>query len=129
MHRLPALLLIVAAIIHLLPLPGVFGAAPLARLYGVTVSDPNLLILLQHRAVLFALLALLFITAAWRPEWRTLACVMGLASTMSFLLVAQIQGGYNAQIGRVVVADVIAIVCLAGAWTLDMWLGGRARMA
>lgn len=71
-----------------------------------------------------ALLALFFIAAAG----RAIARAMELASTVSFLLLALQQGGFNAQIGRVVVADVIAIMCLAVAWSLDAWLGVRARI-
>jgi hypothetical protein len=37
--------LLVAGIIHLLPVPGVAGSGVLARLYGIEVSDPNTAIL------------------------------------------------------------------------------------
>ena len=43
--------LILVAIIHLLPLAGVLGSERLASMYGITVDDPDLLILMRHRAV------------------------------------------------------------------------------
>ena len=52
----PTVLILVAAI-HALPIMGVFAASKLAQLYGITVQDPNLELLLRHRAVLFGLLA------------------------------------------------------------------------
>ena len=44
--------LLLAALIHLVPLAGVLGADTLATLYGLDFSEPNLSILMRHRAVL-----------------------------------------------------------------------------
>jgi hypothetical protein len=75
-----AALLIVAAIIHLLPLAGVLGAERFPALYGVSVTDPNLQILLRHRALLFGLLGLFLLYAAFQPAVQPLALVAGLVS-------------------------------------------------
>jgi hypothetical protein len=112
MSRLCAVLLIVAGVIHLLPLPGVLGVPQLARLYGVDASDPNLAILLRHRAVLFGLLGAALLAAAFRPDWRLVASAVGLASAVAFLWIALAVGDYNAALQRVVVADAIAVLCL-----------------
>jgi hypothetical protein len=108
--------LLLAAIIHLLPLAGVLGHERLATLYGIDAADPNLSILLRHRAVLFGLLGAFLLVAAFRPGWQAAAFVAGLVSVVSFLLLAWSTGGYNALIGRVVAADLVALVALlAGA--------------
>jgi hypothetical protein len=112
LNRIAIACLTLAGIIHLLPITGVLGGARLTRLYGVIVDDPNLRILLQHRAVLFGLLGALFIAAAMRPELRTFALVAGLVSTASFLVIALGVGGYNPQVGRVVTADIAAVALL-----------------
>lgn len=112
LNRITIACLTLAGVIHLLPLPGVMGAGQLARLYGVATDDPNAVILLQHRALLFGLLGVLLIAAAFRPELRAVALVAGLVSTVSFLVIAWGVGGYNAQVARVVVADVLAVVLL-----------------
>ena len=111
-NRITIACLTLAGIIHLLPLPGMMGASQLRRLYGVVGDDPNVVILLQHRAVLFGLLGLLLIAAAFRAELRAVALVAGLVSTVSFLVIAWGVGGYNAQVTRVVVADLLAVVLL-----------------
>jgi hypothetical protein len=104
--------LVVAGIIHLLPLSGVLGIRRLEALYGIAVDDPNLEILLRHRAVLFGLLGLFLLIAAFRPAFRTAALAAGLASIGSFLLLAPQVGGYNAHIARVFRVDLVALVLL-----------------
>ena len=72
MRRIVAVSLLIAGIIHLLPLTGVLCAAQLERLYGLPFGQPDLLILMRHRALLFGLLGGLLVAAAFRPA-RALA--------------------------------------------------------
>jgi len=62
--------------------------------------------------VLFGLLGVLLIAAAFRPDLRAVALIAGLVSTVSFLAIAWGVGGYNAQVARVVAADLLAVVLL-----------------
>ena len=109
MRYLISVTLIIAGIIHLLPLSGVFGADRLSALYGTTLSDPNLVILMRHRAVLFGILGLFFVFAAFRPTFQPLAFLAGFISVISFLWLAWSTGNYNMQINRIVVADLVAL--------------------
>ncbi|KFX70665.1 phosphopantetheine adenylyltransferase [Pseudomonas taeanensis MS-3] len=111
-------LLIIAGIIHLLPVTGVLGAERLAALYGLAVQEPNLLILLRSRAVLFGLLGALLIYAAWRPALQPIALLGGLVSVLTFLLLAYSSPGYSDALRRVVIADWVALACLLIALTL-----------
>lgn len=113
-----SLLLIVVGIIHLLPVTGVLGAGRLSALYGLPFDEPNLQILMQHRAVLFGLLGALLVVAAFQPRLQVLAIVAGLISAVTFIVIAKLVGGYNEAIHRVVVADIIAVACLVAAGVL-----------
>lgn len=104
--------LVITGVIHLLPLSGVLGADQLARLYGLPFHEPNLEILMRHRAVLFGLLGAFLIAAAFMPVLQTAAFIAGFVSVVSFLWLAWRVGGYNPHISRVVVADGVALVCL-----------------
>ena len=119
LNRITIACLTLAGVIHLLPLPGLLGAGQLRRLYGIAVDDPNTAILLQHRAVLFGLLGVLLIAAAFRPELRAVALVAGLMSTVSFLVIAWGVGGYNAPVARVVAADIVAVLLLMVAAVIE----------
>jgi drug/metabolite transporter (DMT)-like permease len=114
--------LVLAGVIHLLPLSGLLGAERLAALYGLDFSEPNLTILMRHRAVLFGLLGAFLVFAAFKPSLQALAFIAAFASVLSFLLLAWSSGGYNAQVGRVVTADLVALVALvigAAAYVLN----------
>lgn len=113
--------LLIAGLIHLLPVPGVLGAATLTRLYGIDGIDPNTAILLQHRALLFGILGVLMLAAIPLSSLRTVALVVGLVSAASFVVVALWVGGYNGAIQRVVVADVVASVALAAGLVAHGW--------
>ena len=119
MRHLVSAMLVIVAIIHLLPLSGAIGSERLASLYGIAFDEPNIAILMRHRAVLFGLLGLFTLFAAFAPRFQVAAFVIGLVSVVSFLWLASSVGGYNAAIGRVVTADVVALACLivgAGAY-------------
>lgn len=112
MRNLVSAMLVVVAVIHLLPLPGVLGSERLAALYGLSIDEPNLAILMRHRAVLFGLLGLFLLFAAFRPPFQRVALMAGFVSVASFLWLAWSVGGYNAQVARVFMADIVALACL-----------------
>jgi uncharacterized BrkB/YihY/UPF0761 family membrane protein len=110
--KLDSLMLIVAGIIHVLPLAGVLGPERLAALYGLDFSEPNLAILMRHRAVVIGLLGVFLLYAACRPSQQPVAFVAGLISAAAFLGLAWATGGYNSLMAKVVAADVVALACL-----------------
>ena len=105
-------MLIVAGIIHLVPITGAAGVARLNSLYGIGIDSPDLSILMRHRAILFGLLGLFLIYAAFRPSLQLVALIGGAASVASFLLIAYSTGGFNDELKRVFMIDVVAAVCL-----------------
>jgi hypothetical protein len=112
MQYLVSAMLFVVGIIHLLPVVGVLGADRLEALYGVNVNEPNLAILMRHRAALFGLVGALMMAAVFVPTYQPIAFVAGFVSVLSFFVLVWKVGAYNEQIQRVVVADVVAVICL-----------------
>ena len=115
---LSALLLGCAGAINLMPVAGLAGASALHRLYGTMIRDPNVLLMLQHRALLLGSLGVALLVSIWRTRWRPVAAAAGLLSMGSYVLMAAVIGGYNAALQRVVIADVIAMACLIAALSL-----------
>ena len=122
-HVVPVTL-ILSGLIHLLPLGGALGPQQLDALYGVVLSDPNLVLMMRHRAILFGMLGAFLIAAAWLPPVRTSALLLGLASAGSFVLLALASPSYNSLIARVVTIDVVALLLLSAG--LAVHLSNRA---
>lgn len=113
MQSIATIMLLIVAAIHALPLLGAFGEKHLSGLYGISLGDPDLAILMRHRAVLFGLLGAFLFVAALTPPLRLAGFVAGAVSVGSFLLLAWHVGGYNDHLRKVFATDVIAAVCLA----------------
>ena len=124
MRYIISIALIVVGIIHLLPLSGVLGADRLASLYGVAFEDPNAVILMRHRAVLFGLLGVYFVAAAFLPSLQISAFIAGFASVVSFLLLAWSVGQYNGSIAKVIAVDLVALAFLVVGFGF-YWFGRR----
>lgn len=120
MEKIVTGLLVLVGIIHLLPVSGVLGVERLAVLYGISLGEPNIEILMRHRAILFGLLGVLLVYAAFQPQLQTLAIIAGLISVVSFIAIAWSVGGYNEPIRRVIIADIIALVALIAAGAIHL---------
>ena len=112
--------LAIAALAHIPPVAGVLGAATLKRLYGVEISDPNLLLLMQHRGMLFAVVAAVLLFAVFKPEFRLFAILVGLLSTVSFIVLARPLADFDPLIVRVVRVDWVLIAALLVALVLQL---------
>lgn len=125
MSILIAAALLALGLIHLLPAIGLLSAARVAGLYGIAVDEPNLELLMRHRAVLFAWLGGFCVAAAFQPRWQGAALLAAGISVLSFLVLTWSIGGLNAALLRVVRVDAVAAVLLAigaGAW---LWQASR----
>ena len=116
------LLFLLVALINGLPVVGALSAGRMEALYGLPVQDPNLLILMRHRAVLLGIVGALLAFAAFRPALQTVAAVAGFASMLSFIAIAWATPDASPALRRVAAIDVFASLALALA------LGLRARM-
>jgi hypothetical protein len=126
MHYLVPVALVAVAIIHLLPLAGILGSARLSRLYGIAVAEPNVELLLRHRAVLFGIIGLLLLAAVFLPALQPVALLVGGSSVVSFLLLAWLVGPINTQLSRVVAVDILALFLLVGASLVHLFIQSAA---
>lgn len=121
MRHLATALFVVVGLINVFPLVGVLGAQQLNALYALPFDNPDLLLLMRHRAVLFGLVGGLLLVAAFKTRLRPIAATLGLGSMLSFLVLALPLAEHGAAIQRVFWADVVA----SGMLVLALWLDRR----
>lgn len=103
----------VTGLIHVLPLAGLFGRPLLERAYGITLGEGHdLTILMQHRALLFGLLAAACFAAVADPGWRWPVGIAALISMLGFVLIAALQA-HGLPITKVMRIDVGAALLLS----------------
>ena len=105
--------LLLAGLINFVPVVGVISVDQLERLYEVTLTNDDLIILMRHRAVLFGMLGAFIIYSAFRKSLQTLACIAGLISMISFIILAYASGEFGQALNKVIIADVIGSIALA----------------
>lgn len=120
-----AVLLIIVGLINLVPVLGVFSAEGLESLYGLTALEPELSLLLRHRALLFGLLGSVIILSTFKPVFRPITYPLALISMLGFILLAPPAGSLNSALSGVLLADglgvAICLLALAGE-ALKSWL-------
>lgn len=104
--------LLIVAVIHLLPISGYLGISKLSSLYNINIDDPNLEILMRHRAMLFGILGGLFAYAAFQPNVQPVAFFAGFISVLSFFYLSYTVSDFNQAIKKIIIADVIALIAL-----------------
>ncbi len=118
MKILSMLIFAVLALIHILPLSGVLGGERLRDLYGIQAQG-DLSILMRHRAVLFGLLSLISVLAAFKPEIRSMAALLLGLSMASFLVLAFLEAPFGAPVRKIVVADIVGLALLLTYLVMD----------
>ena len=110
MKRLVTILLVGIGLLNFLPLIGVVSTDQLTRLYGIAFEQPDLAVLMRHRAVLFGLIGGFILLAAFRPSLQLIATIAGLVSMLCFILLAWATEGVGDELGRIVIADIAGSV-------------------
>jgi hypothetical protein len=114
MPRYSNVVLFAIGLLHLIPALGALSAERLTQLYGIAPGADSIVLLLRHRAVLFALLGSFCCAAAFVPAWQAPALVAALISVVSFLLLGWGQT-LSASLRMVWWADIAAAVLLLSA--------------
>lgn len=113
MELLFRIILLLSGIINILPSLLAFLPHKISTSYGINVLDPNLELLLRHRAILFGIIGGVMIYSAVVKHYYELATAAGLISMVSFIILYFLIGpGINTALRTVMIVDVVAAVIL-----------------
>ncbi|NVJ97868.1 MAG: phosphopantetheine adenylyltransferase [Alphaproteobacteria bacterium] len=112
-------LYLLVGLINFIPILGVTGRAKLEALYGASFSSADLLLLMQHRALLLGIVGAFLLVAAFHPAFRPMAAIAGMASMVGFDVLYLIVPGVSGRLAGVATIDAVAVVLLAVAIGLD----------
>ncbi|ANM28391.1 hypothetical protein ABI59_00245 [Acidobacteria bacterium Mor1] len=112
-ERIVSLLLVLVGIVNLLPVAGIRSGTLLAKAYGISEPEGDLLILMRHRALLFGVLGGLILVSAFRRHLQPAAIAAGFVSMVGFVAIAVMAGNHGPEIHKVVLVDIAASVALS----------------
>lgn len=105
---------LLALLIHGVPALSVFFPQKMASLYGISAQDQVLMTLLQHRALLFGLIAASCIYAAHIPAARWSVLVGTSTSMAGFMLIVVVRGELGGSLSKIAVVDGLGLIIAAG---------------
>ena len=113
--------LLLAGLINFYPVVGVISVEQLVKLYDIPLADPDQIILLRHRAILFGLLGAFIIYSAFRNSFQVMACIAGLVSMISFIVIAYAVGDFGDAFNKIIVADIVGSIALVVVLVARSW--------
>lgn len=119
-------LLVVAGLINTVPALGALSVGKAYAAYGISPGGPDVAVLLRHRAVLFAIIGIGLVVAAFRPNLRAVAIGANALSFAGFLAAVSAEHPVNAELARVAIVDIVGLAVLAGG-TVLVRPGGNQR--
>ena len=99
--------------VHGVPALAAFSPSRMARLYGISADDQMLMTLMQHRAVLFGLIAAACIYAAHVASARWPVLIATTISMAGFAAIAFARGQQSGPLAKIVYVDLIGIAIAA----------------
>ena len=110
---IPLLFYALALVIHGVPALSVFAPSKMAKLYGISADDQILMTLLQHRAVLFALVVAACIYAAHVASARWPVLIGTVISMVAFILIAIPRGQLSGPLAKIAYIDGLGLIIAA----------------
>lgn len=111
--------LVLIGLLHTPPALSGLSAKKLAALYRIDTNDQVLLVLLHHRAILFAVLAAACYYSAFSQQHAIEVSVAAFVAMLSFIGIAFTIKHNSPAIKKITIADVIGVAVLTTGWLLN----------
>lgn len=112
LNKLLTVCLLVVGIINFLPVIGALGIKNLESTYQVNIGSNDLLLLMQHRAILFGILGSFILASCIFPLYQPAAMLMAAISMLSYVALLHTLGITNHALLKVLYIDYVGIFFL-----------------
>ncbi len=106
-------LLIAVGLINFVPVLGLISLNKINLAYGLSVSSNDLELLLRHRALILGIIGGFVLWSVWVPALQSAALTLAGISMLGFVLLALSLGPTNAELMKIMWADIIGSLLLA----------------
>lgn len=118
-----------AGLVNLTPVLGVLGREDLETLYSTPIASSELLLLMQHRALMFGVPGALLLLATFQKKLRTIAAIIGMYSMVTYIILFVVANVQSDRLVSVAWADFLTIGILGLGWFLDRQLPVQSKIA
>ena len=125
MHKLITASLVIVGLINFLPVLGLLGVKNLETAYKISLPSGDLILLMQHRALLFGLLGGFILYSAFVPIYQNAAILLAAISMTGFAILVHVVGSSNPAILRILYIDYVGIFFLVIAIALKYGVNNR----
>ncbi len=112
LNKLVTASLVIVGLINFFPIAGLLGVKNLETAYKISLTSDDLVILMQHRALLFGLLGGFILYSAFVPIYQHAAITMAAISMIGFAVLVHTVGSTNSAILNVLSVDYVGIFFL-----------------
>jgi len=125
MKKVYLVLLFLVGVINFLPIIGVLSLDKINQIYGLSLIDNSLEILLRHRALLFGLIGGFVLFSLYKPQHQIAAISLAALSMLGYLFLFWSIGGSNAELLKVAQIDIVGVILLFAAIGIRLFLNRR----
>ena len=111
-------LLVAAGLLNAVPMIGAVSPRWARSAYGLAEVSSDVEVLLRHRAVLFAIVGVGLLVAAFRPHLRNAAVAANVTSFVGFVFLVLDEGSRDPSLVRIAWFDVAGLIALAAGYGL-----------
>ncbi|WP_406238914.1 hypothetical protein [Nocardia sp. NBC_01009] len=111
-------LLVAAGLLNVVPMLGAVSTQWARSAYGIDAVSSDVEVLLRHRGVLFGIVGVGLLVAAFRPHLRNAAVTANATSFAGFIILVLAQPSGNSSLVRIAWFDVAGLIALAVGFAL-----------
>lgn len=116
--------LFLVGLIHLIPSRILLQSDFIEKLYGIEVHDPNIKLIVLHRAFFFLFIGVFTILASFLPKFYDFAFCISFVSMSSFIVLYFLISHENPKFDPIFKIDLFLVIILSFSYSINKYFEG-----